>query len=69
MRETKQGKNDVVVIDVKRVLGAVWHRIWMILLVAVLCVISNLLALWGPNLAGSAINEAAAGLKPSKHNS
>ena len=37
MRETKQGKNDVVVIDVKRVFGAVWHRIWMILLVAVLC--------------------------------
>ena len=34
---------------------------WLILLVAVLCVASNLLALWGPNLAGSAINEAAAG--------
>ena len=34
---------------------------WMILLVALLCVASNLLALWGPNLAGSAINEAAAG--------
>ena len=34
---------------------------YFILLVAVLCVISNLLALWGPNLAGSAINEAAAG--------
>ena len=34
---------------------------WLILLVAVLCVISNLLSLWGPNLAGSAINEAAAG--------
>ena len=34
---------------------------WMILLVAVLCVASNLLALWGPHLAGSAINEAAAG--------
>lgn len=33
----------------------------LILLVAVLCVISNLLSLWGPNLAGSAINEAAAG--------
>ena len=29
--------------------------------VAVMCLISNLLALWGPNLAGSAINEAAAG--------
>ena len=34
---------------------------WMILLVAILCVASNLLALWGPHLAGSAINEAAAG--------
>ena len=34
---------------------------WLILLVAVLCLVSNLLALWGPNLAGSAINEAAAG--------
>ena len=34
---------------------------YLILLVAVLCVLSNLLSLWGPNLAGSAINEAAAG--------
>ena len=33
----------------------------VILLVAVLSVVSNLLSLWGPNLAGSAINEAAAG--------
>ncbi len=33
----------------------------MILLVAVMCVCSNILALWGPSLAGSAINEAAAG--------
>ena len=33
----------------------------LILLVAVLCVASNVLALWGPSLAGSAINEAAAG--------
>ncbi len=33
----------------------------MILLVAALCVTSNVLALWGPSLAGSAINEAAAG--------
>lgn len=32
-----------------------------ILLVAVLCIASNVLSLWGPNLAGSAINEAAAG--------
>ena len=34
---------------------------WLIALVAVLCVLSNLLSLWGPHLAGSAINEAAAG--------
>ncbi len=34
---------------------------WLIALVAALCVVSNLLSLWGPNLAGSAINEAAAG--------
>ncbi len=34
---------------------------WLILLVAALCVLSNLLALWGPDLAGHAINEAAAG--------
>ncbi len=34
---------------------------WLILLVAILCVCSNILSLWGPNLAGAAINEAAAG--------
>ena len=33
----------------------------LLLLVAALCVASNLLALWGPSLAGAAINEAAAG--------
>ena len=33
-----------------------------ILLVAVMCLISNVLALLGPSLAGSAINEAAAGI-------
>ena len=33
----------------------------LILLVAVLCVLSNLLSLWGPDLAGHAIDEAAAG--------
>ena len=32
----------------------------LIALVAVLCVISNLLALFGPNLAGSAINPSKA---------
>ena len=35
---------------------------WVMLLVLVLCVISNLLGLLGPKLAGSAINEAAAGV-------
>ena len=40
-------------------LGA--FKTW-ILLVAVLCLISNVLSLWGPSLAGSAINEAAAGV-------
>ncbi len=34
----------------------------LILLVAVMCVISNVLSLWGPTLAGSAIDEAAAGI-------
>ena len=33
----------------------------VIVVIAVLCVLSNLLSLWGPNLAGNAINEAAAG--------
>jgi len=33
----------------------------LILLVAALCVLSNLLSLWGPDLAGHAIDEAAAG--------
>lgn len=33
----------------------------LILLVALLCLISNVLSLWGQTLAGSAINEAAAG--------
>ncbi|MBQ6174063.1 MAG: ABC transporter ATP-binding protein [Clostridia bacterium] len=34
---------------------------WMIAGVAVLCVVSNLLSLWGPRLAGEAIEAAAAG--------
>ena len=34
---------------------------WLILLVAMLCVCSNLLSLWGPNLAGSAIRTHACG--------
>ncbi|MCD7817923.1 MAG: ABC transporter ATP-binding protein, partial [Lachnospiraceae bacterium] len=35
---------------------------WILLLVLVLCLISNILSLLGPSLAGSAINEAAAGV-------
>ena len=34
---------------------------WLLVLVAFMCLASNLLALLGPNLAGKAINEAAAG--------
>lgn len=34
---------------------------WVLLLVLVLCLVSNVLSLLGPSLAGSAINEAAAG--------
>ena len=45
----------------RRMLAFLGPYRWMILAVAALCVTSNLLALWGPNLAGSAINEAAAG--------
>ncbi|MCD7868323.1 MAG: ABC transporter ATP-binding protein/permease [Clostridiales bacterium] len=35
---------------------------WILLLVLLLCLVSNILALLGPGLAGSAINEAAAGV-------
>ena len=45
----------------RRLVGFMGGFRWLILLVATLCLISNLLSLWGPNLAGSAINEAAAG--------
>ena len=34
---------------------------WLIMAVWVLCILSNLLQLQGPDLAGHAINEAAAG--------
>lgn len=34
---------------------------WIMVLVMILCIISNILALLGPSLAGNAINEAAAG--------
>ncbi len=45
----------------RRMLRFLRPYLWLLLLVALLCIGSNLLSLWGPNLAGSAINEAAAG--------
>ena len=45
----------------KRVLKFLGPFKLLILLVAALCVLSNALSLWGPDLAGRAINEAAAG--------
>ncbi len=48
--------------SLRRLLSYLGAFRWMILLVACLCVVSNLLALWGPTLAGDAINEAAAGV-------
>ena len=45
----------------RRLLAMLGPFRWMIAGVAVLCVISNLLSLYGPTLAGQAINEAAAG--------
>jgi len=52
--------------DAKGTLLRIWryvtrYRVWMVL-IAVMCICSNLLALVGPSLAGSAINEAAAGV-------
>ncbi len=35
---------------------------WIFLLIIILCLVSNILSLLGPSLAGSAINEAAAGV-------
>ena len=46
----------------RRVLAFLGPFRWLIALVAALCIMSNLLSLWGPHLAGSAINEAAAGM-------
>ena len=44
-----------------RMLSYMAQMKWVMLLVLVLCIVSNLLGLLGPKLAGSAINEAAAG--------
>lgn len=45
----------------RRMLRFLRPYLWLLVLVALLCIGSNLLSLLGPNLAGSAINEAAAG--------
>lgn len=37
MSENKTEKNEVIEIDIKRVMEAVWHRVWLIILIAVLC--------------------------------
>lgn len=44
-----------------RMLSYMAQMKWVMLIVLILCVVSNLLGLLGPKLAGSAINEAAAG--------
>ena len=44
-----------------RLLTYAMHDKWVLLLVLILSLFSNLLALFGPSLAGKAINEAAAG--------
>lgn len=45
----------------RRLLRFLKPFIWLLVLVGALCIASNLLSLMGPRLAGSAINEAAAG--------
>lgn len=44
-----------------RLLSYIGQYKWILLLIFALCFVSNILALLGPSLAGSAINEAAAG--------
>ena len=46
----------------RRLLSYMASYKWIMFIVLTLCVISNILALLGPSLAGSAINEAAAGV-------
>lgn len=45
----------------RKLLSYLFSWRWILLFVVVLCIISNVLVLLGPSLAGSAINEAAAG--------
>ncbi len=46
----------------RRLLSYMASYKWIMLVVLTLCIISNILALLGPSLAGAAINEAAAGV-------
>lgn len=46
----------------KRLLHYIGYYKWVLMLVFALCFTSNILALLGPSMAGSAINEAAAGV-------
>ncbi|MCD8180581.1 MAG: ABC transporter ATP-binding protein/permease [Firmicutes bacterium] len=46
----------------RRVLKYLSEYKWIFLLIIILCLVSNILSLLGPSLAGSAINEAAAGV-------
>ncbi|MBR2287676.1 MAG: ABC transporter ATP-binding protein [Clostridia bacterium] len=57
MRKPRDAKGTL-----RRLLSYMGQFRLVIALVALMCIGSNLLALWGPNLAGSAINEAAAGV-------
>ena len=45
----------------KRLIAYIGYYKWILLFVFALCFTSNVLALLGPSMAGSAINEAAAG--------
>ncbi len=57
MRKPKDTKGTLL-----RLLGYMKEFKWIILLVLILSFISNVLALFGPRLAGEAINEASAGM-------
>ncbi len=46
----------------KRMISYIGYYKWILVLVFVLCFVSNILALLGPSLAGAAISEAAAGV-------
>ena len=60
-RDTEMKKPKDTRGTLRRLLSFLGPYRYVILAVCALSLISNLLSLWGPNLAGSAINEAAAG--------